>query len=271
MPLQLLTEHETTANLTAGWTLVNQLEATSLPTRFGVTAQFVGAQSAGNMELSVEVLTTGNVSFGTHTVTAARVTTTGSPNHGRVEFDKLFYLPAGYKAKLKLKSLATSDDSVNTDVYVYDPNYPTASAEIRTSVGPTNTQTTYSTLGFAVGGQMNFSAGTNRGVVVGGRVLDKDKNVVPLELWLFRVSTTSGLADNEEFDPDDSQMANLVGVLRINDWFTADQNSIGQFANLPLPFADLTGGNLYGWLVNRGAPVYTSTAALVVELQILPG
>ena len=106
---------------------------------------------------------------------------------------------------------------------------------------------------------------------MGGRVLDKDENVVPLELWLFRVSTTTGLSNNTVFDPDDTQMGNCVGVLRINDWFTADLNTIGQFANVPLPFSELTGGNLYGWLVNRGAPVYTSTSALTVELQILPG
>ena len=160
MPLQLMNEHETTANLSTGWTLANQLEATTLPTRFGVTAQFVGALSSGDMELSVEILTTGDVSYGTHTVTAARVTTGGSPNRGRVEFDKLFYIPTGFKAKFKLKSLVAGDTSVNTDLFVYDPNYPTASAEIRTSFGPTNTQTMYSTPGVAVGGQMTFSGST---------------------------------------------------------------------------------------------------------------
>jgi hypothetical protein len=266
-----MTQSWTNATLTTGWTLSMQLEAPTLPTRFGVAADFEGANVSGDMELSVEVLTTGNVSFGTHTVTAARVGLTGSPNRGRVEFDKLFYVPPGYKAKFKLKSLVAGDNDVKTNVYVYDPNYPTASAEIRTSVGPTNTQQTYSTLGFAVGGQMTFNATTNRGVVVGGRVLDKDENVVPLELWLFRVSTTTDLGDNSAFDPTDAQMANFVGVLRINDWFSNPENTVGQFSNLPLPFADLTGGNLYGWLVNRGAPVYTTTTALTVELQILPG
>jgi hypothetical protein len=271
MPLILLEETATSPDLVTGYNLINELAAPTLPTRFGVTAQFEDLDSSGNMELHVEILSTGGVSYGTHTVTVARVTKSGTPNRARVEFDKLFLIPAGHKAKFKIKSLAAGDTQVRTTVYVYDPNYPTANAEIRTAVAPTISATTYSNLGYAVGGQMTFNATTNRGVVVGGRVLDNDENVVPLELWLFRVSTTSGLANNEIFDPTDAQMANLVGVVRINDWFATTENTIGQFANLPLPFADLTGGNLYGWLVNRGAPIYTSTSAITVELQILPG
>ena len=94
---------------------------------------------------------------------------------------------------------------------------------------------------------------------------------MPLELWLFRASTTTGLSNNTVFDPDDNQIANLAGVLRINDWFTANLNSIGQAENLPMSFADLTGGAIYGWLVNRGAPIYTSTSDLTVELEAVPG
>ena len=126
MSLILLQETKTSAHLTNGYTFVNELSATTVPTRLGVAAQFSGlGNTSGSMELHVEIRTTGNVSYGTHVVTAARVGVSGTPNRGRIEFEKLFLVPVGYKAKFKIKSLTASDTAVETTLYVYDPNHPT--------------------------------------------------------------------------------------------------------------------------------------------------
>ena len=113
---------------------------------------------------------------------------------------------------------------------------------------------------------------SDRGSIVACRVLDKSRNTAPLELWLFRASTTggAGLADTDPFNPTDTQLANLAGVIRIDDWFAGStENSIGQATNLPLSFTDLTGGSLYAWLVARGAANYTGTSHLTVQLEVL--
>lgn len=120
---------------------------------------------------------------------------------------------------------------------------------------------------------MEFTVGASRGVIVGCRVLDADKESKPLELWLFRSSISgTGLSDNNTFNPHDTDhLPHLIGVLSISDWFNADQNSIGQAENLPLAFADLSLNKIYGWLVTRGLPTYTNATDLKVELEVLPG
>lgn len=126
MSLILLQETKTTANLTSGYTFLNELQAPTVPTRFGVAAHFSGlGNTSGSMNLSVDIRTTGNVSYGTHIVTASRVGISGTPIKGRIEFDKLFFLPVGYKARFTIKSLTANDTAVETTLYVFDPNHPT--------------------------------------------------------------------------------------------------------------------------------------------------
>jgi hypothetical protein len=129
MGLILLQETKSAANLADGYVFINELQATSVPTRFGASAHFTGLGSTtGNMELHVEIRTTSNVSFGTHIVTAPRVGMGGTPNRGRIEFEKLFLIPVGCKAKFKIKSLTASDTAVETTLYVYDPNHSSVDA-----------------------------------------------------------------------------------------------------------------------------------------------
>jgi hypothetical protein len=122
--------------------------------------------------------------------------------------------------------------------------------------------------GDTVGAQMSFAVGTSRGTIVGARILDKAKQSKPFEIWLFRASIT-GSADKAAFNPSASDLEKLVGVVRINDWFDANANSIGQAENLPLAFAGLSGTTLYGWLVTRGAPNFASSTDLIVELDVI--
>lgn len=181
-------------------------------------------------------------------------------------------LPVGKKARFFLKSSSSSDTAVQYDVYVYNVGYPVVDAEFRDSEPvPSQSAATYAS-GDVIGAQIAFNVGTNRGSIVACRVLDKSKNSVPLELWLFRASiapTPSNDWDNDPFPPSDTQLADLAGVIRIDDWFANNENTIGQATNLPLSFTDLTSGNLYAWLISRGAPVYTATSHLTVQLEVL--
>jgi hypothetical protein len=141
---------------------------------------------------------------------------------------------------------------------------------IRVSASPTITAGTFA-VGDAVGTQLSFSTGQNAGSIIGCRMLDKGRQSVPLELWLFRASTTgTGLSNNDPFGPSDTQIANSAGVIRVTDWFHTPENSAGQAEDLPFSFASLTGGVLYGWLVCCGSPTYAA-GDLTVELLIQQG
>ena len=239
--------------------------------RFGVAAFFYTVNSAAST-LTLRVQITNNSEGADFLSESFPLSKPNGATHFRIEPDRHFFIQRGMKAKFYLRSSNSSDTNVfQAVVYAFDPNFPAVGLEARASQTVPNMTTTTYTLGHAVGTQITFGIGTNRGTIVGCRVLDKAKQTVPLELWLFRASTTSGLGNNSVFDPDDSQIANLAAVVRIDDWYTADLNSVGQAANLPLSFADLSGGLIYGWVVNRGTnpgPSFVA-GALIVELEVL--
>jgi hypothetical protein len=224
------------------------------------------------MQLKVTIRTLADDMFGIHTVTVARAPTAGGMvARSRVEFKELFLVPAGCKAEFTLRSLEAGDTEIETTLYVYDANYPTADAAIRISQTPTISTTEYH-LGDAVGGKLTFAGavntGANRGAIVGCRVKDKSKVSEPLELWLFREDFTP-TTNHDTFNPFDSDLVNLAAVVRISDWFDSGGNSVGQAVNLPLSVVlDSGDTTLYGQLVTRGTPQYGDTNHLVVELEV---
>jgi hypothetical protein len=130
-------------------------------------------------------------------------------------------------------------------------------------------------VGDAVGGKLTFAGvladGASHGVVRGCRIIDKGRQSVPLELWLFREDFTHS-NDNAVFNPSDSDLTNLAAVIQVGDWFPTAGNSVGQPDNLPQTFTlDSGDTTLYGQLVSRGAPTYASTSDLVVELIVEHG
>ena len=143
-------------------------------------------------------------------------------------------------------------------------------AIVRVTQTPT-VATTGHDVGRAVGGKLTFAdviAEGNHGMIVGCRLLDKSRQSVPLELWLFRGDFTPS-GDNSLFAPSDSDLENLTAVVPVTDWFVTPENSIGQAENLPLSFVLNSGDRaLYGQLVARGKPQYASSTAIVVELEV---
>jgi hypothetical protein len=240
--------------------------------RFGVSLYFYDfSAGSGTISLRIEFKDSSETSsYGSVSQNLSRSPSgTGDFRH---ELSDHFFMPASAKAKFYLTSSVSGDTAIGYDVFLFDPNYPTVDAEFRDSesVPGMSSGTTLYESGNAIGTQITFNVGTNRGSLVACRVLDKDKNTHPLELWLFRASTTgTGLGNDAPFTPSDTQLANLAGVVRINDWFANAENSIGQATNLRLSFTDLTNDLLYAWLVSRDGETYTSSSALTVQLEVL--
>lgn len=143
---------------------------------------------------------------------------------------------------------------------------------IQAAATPTITAGAYAA-GDAVGGKLEFTVannGANRGVVVSATLIDKAKQNIEADLFLFSADFTP-TADNDPFDPSDADLLNCIGVIKFasGDYFSANDNSVA-FVNKTLPFT-LTppGVILYGQLVTRGAPTYASTSDIKVLLGVL--
>lgn len=121
----------------------------------------------------------------------------------------------------------------------------------------------------AVGGLMEF---TNAARSAGGslrieavQVVDKGQQMAALDLVLFD-RTISAPTDNAVFAPSDAELANVVGVIPIGSYADLSTNSV---ADVPVARAVVVNGtSLFGVLVARGTPTYTSTNDLVVTLTV---
>lgn len=147
---------------------------------------------------------------------------------------------------------------------------------IRTStVTPTITAGAYSA-NDAVGGKMEFedictpySNDTKLKAVV---ITDKGAQAAKLYLVLFSEDFTA-TADNAEFDPSDSDLLNMVGVVTIatTDYADFKDNAVATHVlSQPLPLELVEGGtSLFGQLmVETSTPTYTATSDLQVTLVV---
>lgn len=144
---------------------------------------------------------------------------------------------------------------------------------VRLSATPTVSTTPAYTAKDAVGGLMTFTAAARSSGgscrVEAVQVVDKGQQMKDLDLVLFDRSITAP-TDNAIFAPTDAELSNCVGVVPITAGTYADfsTNSVGVLNGLGLAVV-LNGSDLFGVLVARGTPTYTSTSDLVVTLSIL--
>jgi hypothetical protein len=141
----------------------------------------------------------------------------------------------------------------------------------RFSVTPTISASAAYTSGDAIGGLLTF-ANVARFSGGGARlkqvlIVDKDAARAPLDLVLFD-RTFTNTADNAAFDPTDADLANVVAVVPIGTYANFNDKALGYSLQLDLPLL-LNGTSLFGQLVMRGEPTYTTTSALIVILSIL--
>lgn len=143
----------------------------------------------------------------------------------------------------------------------------------RIAVTPTVSTTPAYTAKDAVGGLMTFSnavrASGGSGLLYAVQVVDKGQQMKDLDLVLFDRSITAP-TDNSIFNPSDTELTEAVGTVRISsgDYADFNNNSVATVANVGIEFV-LNGTDLFGVLVARGTPTYTSTTDIVVTLTIL--
>lgn len=142
---------------------------------------------------------------------------------------------------------------------------------VRLSVTPTVSTTPAYTAKDAVGGLLTFTGaaraagGTIR--IEAAQVVDKGQQMKDLDLVLFDRTITAP-TDNAIFAPSDAELAFCVGVVPIfaGSYSDLSTNSVASVTSGLT--AVLNGSDLFGVLVARGTPTYTSTTDLVVTLSI---
>lgn len=149
---------------------------------------------------------------------------------------------------------------------------PRPKVERITATGLVLTTTAYA-IKDAVGGLLTFanavrsSGGSCRIDAV--QLVDKDQEMADLDLVLFDRSITAP-TDNAVFDPTDTELGYVVGVVPIGGGYYANfnDNAVAAASGLGLT-AVLNGTDLYGVLVARSTPTYTAVDDLVVTVTIL--
>ena len=125
----------------------------------------------------------------------------------------------------------------------------------------------------AVGGVMTFANAARvsgeGGLLESVTIVDKGQQLATLDLVLF--SATVSATDNAAFDPNDSDLANCVGVIPISggDWADFNDNSVATRAGIGLAYV-CAATSLFGVLVARSTPTYTSTSDIIVTIGVVP-
>lgn len=125
----------------------------------------------------------------------------------------------------------------------------------------------------AVGGLLTFAgavrANGGTGTVTGVQLVDKGQQMAETELVLFDRSVTAP-TDNNIFAPSDTEASQIVGIVKVAvaDYADYSTNSVASKA-VDIPFKlEAATSSLFGALVTRGTPTYTSTSDVVVTITV---
>lgn len=195
-------------------------------------------------------------------ITAGAGTSVATDDVGGVHYQR-FKLDAGADG-----ASAPVGGSTDRGLYV-DPR----AKAVRISQTPTVSTTPAYTAKDAVGGLLTFAnavrASGGSGLLQSIHVVDKGQQMANLDLVLFDATFTAP-TDNAIFAPSDAELATCVGVIPIyaGDYNDFSTNSVATKPAVGLEFV-LAGTSLFGALVTRGTPTYTSTSDLTVILTVL--
>jgi len=116
-------------------------------------------------------------------------------------------------------------------------------------------------------GATRVSGGT--GIIHSAVLVDKDLQSKTMELWLFDTAPTPP-ADNAAWTISDADSATLIGVIVFDTYYASALNSVANPTNLGIAFKAVGGSSIYGCLVTRGTPTYSSgNGSLTIRLSIL--
>jgi hypothetical protein len=126
----------------------------------------------------------------------------------------------------------------------------------------------------AIGGLLTFAGATRAnggtGIVTAVQILDKGQQMGDMDLILFDRTFTAP-TDNAIFAPTDTEAGQSVGVVKFvaADWADFSTNSVASKNDVGLAFKlDSGTSSLFGALVARGMPTYTSTSDIVVTITV---
>lgn len=165
---------------------------------------------------------------------------------------------------------ADADGTAERGQYV-DPRVLTATVKVVPTV---STTPAYSAKD-AVGSNMTFAgvarANNGSGRIVKVVITDKGQQFAALDLVIFNTAPAAA-TDNAAFDPTDAELASDLceGVIPISAgaWSDFFDNAIATVpCNLPFRCAAAS-TSLFGVLVARGTPTYTSTSDLAVTIFV---
>lgn len=150
---------------------------------------------------------------------------------------------------------------------------PVAGKTAQVSATPTITAGAYAA-GDLVGTKMSFSSAV-RSAGGGGMlhtvvIADKGKQDAVLDLVLFDSDPSSTtFTDNDPFDVADDDLTKIIGAVQVLTYTDFADNSVAVEPAAGVVFKLASGTTLYGALVARTTPTYTSTSDLTVRLGIL--
>ena len=106
------------------------------------------------------------------------------------------------------------------------------------------------------------------GIIASAMIIDRDKQSLTLELWLFDATVTPP-DNNAAWSLSDVDVAKCIGVISFSTWYASALNSVSIVTGAAIGF-EAAGGStsIWGCLVARGAPTYTASG-LTVKLSIL--
>lgn len=127
-------------------------------------------------------------------------------------------------------------------------------------------------IGDLLGGKLTFANAVTTaggsGTIKSFGITDKDSQSVDLWLFLFSENpTNTTFTENSPVDIHDTDLLNLIAVVTTGSYFTFVDNSFS-FEIDDVSFKLTSGTSLYGFLMCRGAPTYTTTTALQLRLLI---
>jgi hypothetical protein len=123
-------------------------------------------------------------------------------------------------------------------------------------VGTSNTPITFSNCARIPGGT---------GMIAGASFIDGDLQSAAGELWLFDTAPSTLGLDSAAFSISDADALGCIAVIPFSTWYASALNSVSFGApTFPASFKCAAGSqNLYGALVTRGTPTYTTGVPMI--------
>ncbi len=147
-------------------------------------------------------------------------------------------------------------------------------ALVTVEVTPTITAGPYTT-GDVVGGKLTFTDAANRsgggGIIRSLIITDLGDQKANLDLLLFDSDPSNGTyTDDAAVDVDDLDLVKVVAQISIvtADYKSFTDNAAAALKDLGAAFQCSGSANLYGLLIARAGPTYTSTGDLTIRLVI---